>query len=338
MGVRGTYTLGQARENPSNITSGITINQNQYTEVEYVLTPTNNTIDQNLCFRVSKNGTALDTYLRVAKMTLRFDPSFSTPTLNNGTNISLLPGTTTRVFARSTVTDLNGYADLTRATTTFYRSGTSGGAACVANNNSCYRSATAGAKCSFINCSGNSCTASCYADIFFHADSTDVGSSYPGEQWYAFMEASDAANGYDFETAPGVELNTLRAINVTGPINYGSLAVSSNTGSTNASTTVTNQGNVGADLQIQGTDLSDGGTSRIPSNQQKFATSTFTYSTCTSCYLVSSTTPYSLDVNIAKPTVATPTVTSRVYWGVAVPFGVNSAPHQGVNVFTPVSP
>ena len=338
VGVRGTYTAGQARENPSNVTSGISINQNQYTEVEYALTPTSNTVDQNLCFRVTKNGTPLDTYLRVARMGLRFDPSFSTPTFNSGANISLLPGTTTRVYATSTVTDLNGYADLTRATTTFYRSGTAGGAACAANNNSCYRSATAGGKCSFINCSGNSCTASCYADIFFHADSTDAGGTYPGEQWYAFMEASDAANGYDFETAPGVELNTLRAINVTGPINYGSLAVSSNTGSTNASTTVTNQGNVGSDLEIQGTDLSDGGTSRIPSNQQKFATSTFTYSTCTSCHLVSSTTPYSLDINIAKPTVATPAVTSRVYWGVAVPFGVNSAPHQGINVFTPVSP
>jgi hypothetical protein len=53
---------------------------------------------------------------------------------------------------------------------------------------------------------------------------------------------------------------------------------------------------------------------------------------------MSSTTPYSLDVNIAKPTVSAPAVTSNVYWGIAVPYGVKSVAHSGSNVFTPVSP
>ena len=334
----GIYTAGKAIENPSNKTASSSIAQNKYTEIEYAITPTANTVDQNLCFRVTNNGAAYDTYLRMPRLSLRFDPIFSTPALNGGTNISLIPGTTTRVYAAGVVTDFNGYADLTRATTTFYRSGVSGGAACAANNNSCYRSTTAASKCSFTSCSGNTCTLSCYADIYFHADSTDAGGAFSGQQWIAFMEVSDASSGYDFDTTPGVTLNSLRAITVTGPINYGSLAVSSNTGATNASTTVSNQGNVGADLQIQGSDLSDGGTSRIPANQQKFATSTFTYNSCINCHLMSSTTPYSLDVNIAKPTVVSPAVTSGVYWGIAIPYGVKSVAHSGYNVFTPVSP
>jgi hypothetical protein len=332
----GLFTAGKAIESPSNKTASSSIGQNQYTEIEYAITPTSNTVDQNLCFRVTNNGASYDTYIHVAKLSLRFDPVLSTPALNGGSNISLLPGTTTRVYSAGTVTDFNGYTDLARATTTFYRSGASGGAACTANNNNCYRSS--GSKCSFTACSGNSCTLSCYADIYFHADATDAVSSYPGESWYAFAEVSDTSNGYGFNTTPSVELNTLRAISVTGPINYGSLAVSSNTGATNASTTVSNQGNVGADLEIQGSDLTGSGSSVIPANQQKFATSTFTYSTCTSCHLVSSTTPYALDVNMSKPTVASPAVTKSVYWGIAVPYGVKSVAHSGINVFTPISP
>ena len=333
MGVDGTYTLGQARENPSNITTGITINQNEYTEVEYVITPTVNTVDQNLCFRVTKNGTALDTYLRVARLKLRFDPAFSTPALNNGYDISLLPGTTTRVYATGTVTDLNGYNDIVSATSTFYRSGATGGAACTANNNDCYRS-----SCTFTNCSGNSCTASCYADIFFHADPTDTGSPYDGQEWFAFMEVEDTVAGYDFDTTPGVYLSTLRAIEVGSAIAYASVSVSSNTGAVNASTTVANEGNVEINLEVEGTDMSDGYSSTIPAGQQKFSTSTFTYSTCTTCNALSNTIPVELDVDLTKPTTVSPPVADNIYWGIAVPYGTNSVPHSGINVFTPVSP
>ena len=263
-------------------------------------------------------------------MSLRFDPTFSTPTLNNGQNISLIPGTVSRVYATGTVTDLNGYADLYQATSTFYRSGATGGAACTVNNNDCYRS-----TCTFTNCSGNSCTASCYADIYYFADPTDAGSTYSGQQWYAYLEARDTSAGYGFATTPSVEVNSLRAIDVTGPISYGSIAVSGNTGATNASSSVKNQGNMIIDLQISGTGLSDGGSSLIPANQQKFSTTTFSYGTCTTCHLLSSTSPYTLDTNIVKPTVVSPPVTSKVYWGVAVPYGTNNTPHSGMTVFTP---
>ena len=338
MDTNGNYTAGQVREDPSNITSSITLLQNYFTELEYAITPTSNTIDENLCFRVTNNGTEYDTYLRVARMQLRFDPTIGAITLNGGFNISLLPGTTSRVYATGTVTDLNGNTDLALATTTFYRGGVTGGAACTPNNNNCYI-ATIGNKCEFTNCLGNSCTVSCYADIYFHADPTDLGSTYAGQEWFAFVEVEDNSAGYDFGTTPGVEINTLRAIDVNGSISYGSLEVNANTGSINASTSVLNYGNVEIDLEVEGTDMTDGDASYIPASQQKFATSTFTYSGCgVSCNLLSSTTPLNLDVDLFKPTTVVPPVQDAIYWGIAVPFGVNSAPHQGVNVFTPVSP
>jgi hypothetical protein len=153
------------------------------------------------------------------------------------------------------------------------------------------------------------------------------------------MEVEDASAGYDSNTSMGQELNTLRAIDTNSAIDYGSLEVNNDTGATNASTTILNEGNVEINIEISGTDLSDGLSSVIPSNEQKFSTSTFTYSTCgVLCDPLSSTTPTELDVDLSKPTTTPPTVEDDVFWGINIPFGVNSAPHQGVNVFTPVSP
>lgn len=337
--VSGLFAFGEAIEDPANITSNLDIAQDEYTEVEYAITPTINTVDENICFRVTDNGTDLDTYLKVAQLSLRFDPVMSTATLNDGQLISLLPGTTTRVYATGTVTDLNGYSDIVLASSTIYRSGVTGGAACTADNNDCYISTTANNKCSFTNCVDNSCTVSCYADIYFHADPTDAGSIFEGQDWQAFIEVEDASAGYDFASALGVELGTLRAIDTFGTIDYGALAVNDDTGSYNASTSILNEGNVEINLEIQGTDLIDGYGSAIPADKQKFATSTFTYSGCgASCELLSSTTPVVIDVDLVKPTSETPPIEDDVFWGIAIPIGVNSAPHQGINVFTPISP
>ncbi len=337
-GVEGVFVPGEAREDPTNITSAIDIDQNQYTELEYAITPTTNVTDENLCFRVTDNGAEYDTYLQVAQMNLRFVPVVSTITLNDGQPISLLPGTTTRVYATGTVSDLNGYADLVYATSTIYRGGVAGGASCTPNNNNCYVSTTETAACSFVDCLGESCTVECFADIYFHADPTDAG-DYVGQEWFAFVEVEDATAGYDFATSPGVTLSTLRAIEVNGAIDYGALAVNADTGSYNASTSILNLGNVGIDIEITGTDLSDGLSSVIPVDKQKFATSTFTYSACgASCELLSSTTPVSIDVDLGKPATDNPPISDDVYWGIAVPIGVSSVPHQGINVFTPVTP
>ncbi len=332
MEARGMYTLGQVREDPSNITSGIDIDQDEYTEVEYAITPTTNVVDENLCFRVTNNGTPFDTYLKVAQMAFRFDPTLTNVVLNGGLDIDLLPGTTTAVYATGTATDLNGASDLEYATGTIYRIGATGGAACTPNNNDCYVSA-----CSFTNCAGTTCDVECRADIFFHADPTDSG-AYLGQEWLAFVEVEDIDQGYAFDDSIGVILNSLRAIDVPSAITYGAVAATSDTGSTNASTSIQNLGNTEINVEVEGTDMTDGFGSLIPAYEQKFATSTFTYSGCTSCYTLSSTTPFELDTELLKPTTNSPILKDDVYWGVEVPFGTNSTPHSGMNVFTPVSP
>lgn len=328
LGTDGTFATGEAREDPSNITDPIDLRQNTYTEVEYVVTPTTNVADQNLCFRVTDNGATYDTYLQVPKMEVRFDPSFGPITLNGGQDIALALGTTTEVLATGTVTDLNGYTDLANATATIYRSGA--GAACSPDENNCYVAAGA-SQCEFTNCAGNSCTLECRADIQFFAEPTDFG-TYSGEEWLAYLEVSDQSGGIDVGSAPGVEMQTNRALAVDGTINYGTLEINEDTGSFNASTTILNYGNVAIDVDIEGGDLSDGGDSTIPADRQRVATSTFTYSACTACSQLSTSTTVTAEMDLTKPD-SLPTTRDELYWGIAIPFGINSAPHQGINTF-----
>ena len=194
---------------------------------------------------------------------------------------------------------------------------------------------TENGACSFTGCSGSSCQLECTAPVAFHADPTDFG-SYDGQEWLAYTEIEDGAGGYDFESAPGVELTTLRALQVDALINYGSLAANSNTGSFNPTTTVMNLGNVPIDVDVEATDLTDGAASAIPADRQKVATSTFAYGACVSCFQLSSSTPVTLDLNLTKPVVQTPPVETDVYWGIEVPLGINSAPHSGTNIFTAI--
>ncbi len=328
----GSFTAGRVVESPSAATEALDIDQRYYTELEYVITPTINAVDA-YCFRVTDNGDPLDYYATIAELSLEFDPVFGPITLNGGGDIALAPGATTTIYAAGTVTDFNGYADIVAGSSTIYRSGA--GASCTPNNNDCYVAST-DSTCSFINCSGNTCELSCAADIYFHADPTDIG-TYEGEEWLAYMEVSDQSGGYDFASASGVELLTLRALAVDSAINYGSLAVGADTGSTNASTTIENLGNTVFDLEIEGTDLVDGNASMIPAEQQKFATTTFNYAACISCSSLSSDEPVAIDLGLSKPTAPAPPVAAPIYWGISVPLGVNSAPHQGINLFTPIS-
>ncbi len=324
---RGTFTLGELTEDPSNIADPLTIDQDEYTELEYAITPTANVVDQNLCFRVTDQGTPLDTYLRVAKLQLRFAPVISGITFNDGDPISLLPGTTTRVYATATVTDLNGYADFSSgyATSTMYP--TTGSAACTADNNNCYISNNSN-RCSYSSCSGNSCVLSCYADFFFHAEATDES----GFDWVAFFEVEDAASEYDFDTSSGIDVQTLRALDVTQSIAYTAVAAGSSTAASNATTSVQNLGNIAIDVNVEGSDMSDGYSSTIPVANQKLATTSFNYTACVSCSTLTATGTL-VEVDLAKPTVATPPVSDVIYWGIAIPFGASSAPHTGSNIF-----
>jgi hypothetical protein len=325
----GTFVPGEIVANTSNQTTAIDVDQNRYTEIEYALKLTSNAVNDAYCFRVTDAGSPLDSYARLPELTLAFDPILDPISFNNGLDILLTPGATTTILATTTVTDYNGTADLVHATTTFYRSTET--ASCTPDNNNCY--IATGSSCTFTNCSGTSCTLSCRADFQFHADPTDQDG---GEFWYAFMEVSDQGGATDFETSPGIDVVTMRALDVMNSIDYGIVDINENTGIFNPDVSVVNLGNEAIDVEVAGTDMTDGIASVIPATQQRFATTTFDYDACGSCNILS-VIGAPVEVDLAKPITSNPPVTDAIYWGIAVPFGIASNPHSGVNVFTAIS-
>lgn len=332
LGGSGTFTYGQIVESPSNDTQSITVESNEYTEVEYAIEATSNVTDTNYCLRVTDAGVDdLDSYLSVAEFGVLFAPYFTVAELNGNEDIELIQGATTTIHATGTVSDLNGYADLDIATATIYRSGV--GENCTADNNNCYISS--GAQCSFYACSGNSCNIDCTADIYYFAEPTDAG-VYAGQTWRLLLSVSDQGGSIGTGTAPSIDLQTTRSVSVNQNIDYGALYASSTSGSTNATTTIRNIGNIAVDISLYGADLTDGGSSIIPVNQQKFATSTFTYSSCVYCSALAAI-PANLEVDLPKPTSTSTPITDDVYWGIRVPFGVAGTAHSGINGIAPIA-
>jgi hypothetical protein len=331
-----TFAQGQLLEDPSNETSALTVPSNAATEVEFNFEMTANATQNAYCFRIAEDGDDLDNYARVAEVQMSHEPTVSNFTLNNDQNIVLTEGATTTISATGTVTDFNGYQDIIQATSSIYRSGV--GAQCTADDNSCYQIAST--SCTFLDCAGNSCTLSCSADIYFFADPTDAGSTFAADTWLSRVQVEDSSGAVDVVTAAAVELLTLFGLSVDTDIAYDDggelgIAVGTDTGAVNATTTVSNTGNKNIDIQLSGTNLT-GGASSIPVGEQKYATSTFAYSSCSICqFLTGSAT--SFEVDLPKPTSTSTPIVDDVYWGINIPLGTGNVLHEGTNTFIATS-
>lgn len=266
-----------------------------------------------------------------------YAPIVTNVVLNSGSAISLTENATTTVNVVASTTDQNGYAELISATSSIYRSGVTSTSACTADNNNCYQLAST--SCSFSTCSGNNCNLTCTAYIYYFAEPTDSG-AYSAQNWLANVTVVDKYNATGTAgTASGVELNTLLALDVTSAINYGTLQPGNDTGATNQTTIVTNTGNAAIDVEISGSKLNldglDGSSYNIGVTQQLYATSTFTYSTCTICTTLSAT-AVTYEIDLVKPTTTT-AITDDIFWGLNVPSGRPIGTYSGTNTFSPVA-
>jgi hypothetical protein len=329
--------------NSSSQTASTSLPLNTETEIEYNFQFTSNASGNAYCLRTSNGGNDLANYDHVAQTVILHAPTITNVSLNNGRDIALVEGTTTTVYATSTVTDLNGYADMIAATSTIYRSSVSLGASCANNQSNCYQ--IPASQCTFSNCSGTQCTLSCRADIQYFADATDASSTNATSTWLTTLAVQDSTGLRDTQTigGSGVELLTLYGFEINTPgLNFGTTTPGSDTGTFNAVSTVVNTGNSPIDIQLSGDPLTSGANS-ILVGQQKYATSTFTYAGCALCQVLTAPSiPKSIGVNIPKTTSTTTSQSSNVYFGIGVPNGTPSSvpgtPYQGINYFTAVAP
>ena len=325
-----TFTQGQMIEDPSRETDAISLPAAQYTEAEYNFQMTANAPLDRYCLRVVNGTNPLDNYSRVAEIQVLHPPVISNLTFNGNNHIALTEGTTTLITATATVTDLNGWGDLVAASSTFYRSSVSGGQSCSANNNDCYQIATS--SCGFSDCSGNACLLTCSTRLWFFADPTDAVSNFAADVWNALMDVWDSSGAHDSDVG-NQELYTLSGLMVPSAINYGSVTVGTDTGANNASTSIQNTGNSTLNLNLGG-DFLRAGLNLISYSQQKYATSTFTYSGCAVCQTLSaSSSPSYFSLGVGKATTSAWYPFKDIFWGIGIPPGTAATSFTGYNTF-----
>jgi hypothetical protein len=256
-------------------------------------------------------------------------PTVSNVSLNAGNPINLTENTTTLVTVTGTVSDPNGYHDITSVICRIYRSGVSGAENCTLDDNNCYE--VTGVTSS---CAGNDCQVTCNFNVWFHADPTDAGSPWASEYWVAWIKAIDSqgASSSATNTTQTVDVNTLLALDVTSQINYGTMLPGDTIDPLSVTSTVTTTGNAAIDVQLSGTDMTSGANT-ISVSQQRYATSTVAYS---SGYTLT-TTPTLLELDTTKPTTHPSDQAQNIYWGIQIPPGTPVGSYSGQITFTAVA-
>jgi len=256
-------------------------------------------------------------------------PVVQNVSLNAGADISPTENTIVSKNITGQVVDNNGWATITNITARAFRSGQS--ITCAQSDNNCYT----GITCSSSG-SGTVADATCTANLWFHADSTDSG-TWAAEEWVGAIFATDSANATDENTNEATEnvqmIGTL-CLDVTASIAYGTVAAGSDTGSVNKSTLVSNTCNTAIDTFVKGTDMtSASATGTVVVDKQHYDLTAFTYGGTESTLTGSNV---KVVIDCPKPTGHSPSNSSdEVFWGIGVvggtPLGTD---YGGVDTFT----
>ena len=267
-------------------------------------------------------------------------PTPTAVTVNGGNVITLNTNATTSVSVSATITDVNGCGEITPGTTTvlLYRGGTGTGvitsSSCMSAQNPLYCYLANAFTTSSVCSAGSENTTTTFVLQYF-AQATDVGSSYPSGTWQATVVFKTPDNTTGSADTVGVDLNTLTAINVTtSSINYGAIAASSTTGSTDSLTPVTNVGNSSTSLQVDAAPTltnTASSSETIATSSQGYYISPFTYAG--SSTPLSGTAATVTGFLLTSPT-STTNVSGTIYWGLGVPGNTPTGTYSGTNVFT----
>lgn len=251
-------------------------------------------------------------------------PLVSNVVVNGNSSITLTENSTTTISWTGTVTDSDGYQNLSSAIGKLYRSDL--GSSCSSSNNNCYSDS----ECNFTECNGNTCLANCSADIYFFADPTDDG-DYVDENWEGFIKVTDNYSEIGSTTSSSTltDMNSLKAFSVGSSIVYGEVFAGSDTGSSNTVTTITNTGNTLINLEINGdymcTNYPDCDGQSIEPEYQEYNLSSFTYGTGTTL----SISPAVVNIGLSQPTVYPSNSFRNIYWGIGIPNSKEPGSYQG---------
>jgi len=226
--------------------------------------------------------------------------------------------------------------------------------------NNCYTSTVATTTWNLAcTASSTSCTGAtdldviydCTFPLWYIADPTDGGATntvHFATDWSAAVAPvdDDNATGTLATSTIAVEVSSFLALALdTLAIPFGSLEPGALTDPLVASTTIRAVGNVGMDELLSGEAMCgtytgavtcpNSATSTISEDNQVFATSSVAYGTASSSgYILSSTTPGELEINVEKSTSTVTQAEGVTYWGIAVPSAITLAgAYTGENTF-----
>jgi glycine rich protein/VCBS repeat protein len=262
------------------------------------------------------------------EFTMNNSPEVSNTIINGNSSIDLSEGLSIGISWVSTVTDVDGYTNLSSATGKLYRLGV--GASCTLDDNNCYSDAS----CDLLDCSGNSCSALCIADIYFFAEPTDIGSTFVDQYYQAWVEATDIRTevGSTLSSSTSININTISGFSIGTSLVYGELFAGSDTGSSNTVTIVTNTGNSVIDIEIEGdymcTDYPSCGGLSLEPESQEYNLDTFTYGSGVTL----STSPTVVEIGISKPTENPSNSSKNLYWGIGIPSLKEPGSYQGATI------
>jgi hypothetical protein len=273
------------------------------------------------------NSDAEGAWSETQQFSMNDSPDVTSLLVNGGVNLQPIEGSTAPVSWSATITDSNDCSGISSAIGKLYRSGVAGAQACTANNNNCY----ADLSCSLGTCSGSSRTVTCTANIQFHAEPTDVGSTYEAQYWQGWIEVTDGYGevGEGLGEVDSVDLNSLVAMAVDEEIYYGSLLPGDST--SNKQTSITNTGNFDLDIMVSGQDMcTDYPTCTghmITAVNQQYSLTSFDYGEGESL----SGTEARVQVNLTKPTASPSNSSGTIYWGITIPSIKETGVYTGSN-------
>ena len=259
-------------------------------------------------------------------------PAVSSVTFNGGSAIDLIENTYKWASTSLLITDAEFCTTITSVTAkTYLASTTNSGTNCSVSDLTCYSPPVA----CVATTTGNTCGASdttvqydCGFKLWYMARPTDTG-DWASSIWSVSATATDdgALTGTATNTGQNVDINSLSALDISPTtVSYGTLAPGANSGSTNATTTVTNTGNANIDPRLSGTAMSSADDS-ILVGQQEYSADPFIWGVGTA--LTSSATL--LDITLPVPTATTTAITDTISWGLGVPSGKRSGSYTGTN-------
>jgi hypothetical protein len=269
------------------------------------------------------------------------------------TNIDLNANDSKTVYCRGEVTDLNSCTEISDVEAVYYYVDSEAvpplDETCTNNSDNCYHMKLSDFTCAASTASGEDCTGSsdntvyynCYAQFSHFADYTDDSEL---KNWKCNMRAAnlvdEATVWGEWSENPGTaEVNTLRALDVSSSINYGTVNLGANTGATNQTVVVTNVGNVAIDTQISGTNMPCSVRGTIYNTYQRFYHSAFTYGDTGPLTLMG--TAVGLNVSFSSsgdPAYDNQPLTGNTYWGIGMPTANIFGTCSGTNTFTAVAP